>query len=87
MHGSYFINLSGKKDVVEASKERLLGAVTAADWMNAYVVSVPSRYYAVTGSGGQPANAADFGGTLPSGTVTLPTWSTLTVRAFPPPRG
>ena len=38
MHGSYFINLSGKKEVVEASKERILAAVTAADWMNAYVV-------------------------------------------------
>ncbi|MBP6184103.1 MAG: T9SS type A sorting domain-containing protein [Saprospiraceae bacterium] len=27
--------------------------------------------YAVTGSGGNPANAADFGGTLPSGTVSF----------------
>ncbi len=27
--------------------------------------------YAVTGSGGSPANAADFGGTFPSGVVTF----------------
>ncbi len=38
MHGSYFINLSGKKEVVEASKRRLIACATAADWMNAYVV-------------------------------------------------
>jgi deoxyribonuclease-4 len=45
MHGSYFINLSGKKEVVEASKERILGAVTAADWMNAYVVVFHTGFY------------------------------------------
>jgi len=28
--------------------------------------------YAITGSGANPANGADFGGTLPSGTLTLP---------------
>src|SRR4029453_3258894 len=28
-----------------------------------------SAHYAVTGSGANPANAADFGGTFPSGTV------------------
>src|SRR5207249_296578 len=33
-------------------------------------VSVASSAdFAVTGSGGNPANAADFGGTLPSGTI------------------
>ena len=39
--------------------------------------------YAVTGSGGDPANAADFGGTLPSGTVTFAateTSKTLTIN-------
>lgn len=45
MHGSYFINLSGKKDVVEASKERILAAATAADWMNAYVVVFHTGFY------------------------------------------
>ena len=38
MHGSYYINLSGKKDVVEASKRRLIACATAADWMGAYVL-------------------------------------------------
>src|SRR5271169_5858185 len=28
MHGSYFINLSGKKEVVEASKRRLIACAT-----------------------------------------------------------
>lgn len=45
MHGSYFINLSGKKDIVEASKERILAAATAADWMNAYVVVFHTGFY------------------------------------------
>jgi deoxyribonuclease-4 len=38
MHGSYYINLAGKKDVVEASKRRLIACATAADWMGAYVL-------------------------------------------------
>jgi deoxyribonuclease IV len=45
MHGSYFINLLGKKEVVDASKERILAAVTAADWMNAYVVVFHAAFY------------------------------------------
>jgi deoxyribonuclease-4 len=38
MHGSYYVNLCGKKEVVEASKKRLLACATAANWMGAYVV-------------------------------------------------
>jgi deoxyribonuclease-4 len=38
MHGSYFINLAGKDDVVSASKERLIAGAVAADWMGAYVL-------------------------------------------------
>jgi deoxyribonuclease-4 len=38
MHGSYYVNLSGKRDVVEASKRRLIACATAADWMEAYVM-------------------------------------------------
>ena len=45
MHGSYFINLSGKKEVVEASKQRIIAAATAADWMGAYVVVFHSGFY------------------------------------------
>jgi len=45
MHGSYFVNLSGKKEVVEASKQRLIAAATAADWMGAYVVVFHSGFY------------------------------------------
>jgi deoxyribonuclease-4 len=45
MHGSYFINLLGKKEVTQASKERILAAATAADWMNAYVVVFHTAFY------------------------------------------
>jgi deoxyribonuclease-4 len=45
MHGSYFINLSGKKEVVEASKRRLIACATAADWMGAYVVVFHAGFY------------------------------------------
>ncbi len=45
IHGSYFINLSGKKDVVEASKQRLLACATAADWMGAYVMVFHTGFY------------------------------------------
>jgi deoxyribonuclease-4 len=45
MHGSYFINLSGKKEVVEASKRRLIACAIAADWMGAYVVVFHAGFY------------------------------------------
>jgi deoxyribonuclease IV len=45
MHGSYFINFSGKPEVVEASKQRLLACATAADWMGAYVVVFHVGFY------------------------------------------
>lgn len=45
VHGSYFINLSGKKEVVEASKQRLIAAATAADWMGAYVMVFHTGFY------------------------------------------
>jgi deoxyribonuclease-4 len=45
MHGSYFINLAGKEDVIAASKERLLAGATAADWMGAYVIVFHTGFY------------------------------------------
>jgi len=45
MHGSYFINFSGKKEVVEASKRRLIACATGADWMGAYVVVFHTGFY------------------------------------------
>ena len=47
MHGSYFVNLSGKKEVVEASKRRLIACATAADWMGAYVVVFHTGFYGI----------------------------------------
>lgn len=45
LHGSYFINFCGEKDVVEASKQRLIACATAAEWMKAYVVIFHSGFY------------------------------------------
>ena len=45
LHGSYYINLSGKPDVVEASKRRLIASATAADWMGAYVMVFHTGFY------------------------------------------
>ena len=45
MHGSYYLNLSGKKEVVEASKRRLIACATAAQWMGAYVVVFHTGFY------------------------------------------
>jgi deoxyribonuclease-4 len=45
MHASYFINLSGKEDVVKDSIERLKAALTAASWMGAYIVVFHPGYY------------------------------------------
>ena len=33
LHASYFINLAGEPDVVEASQRRLIACATAAEWM------------------------------------------------------
>jgi deoxyribonuclease-4 len=45
MHGSYYVNLSGKKEVVEASKRRIVACTTAARWMGAYVVVFHMGFY------------------------------------------
>jgi deoxyribonuclease-4 len=45
LHGSYYVNLSGKKEVVEASKRRLVACTTAANWMGAYVVVFHMGFY------------------------------------------
>lgn len=49
LHGSYFINLAGTEDVVEASKKRLVACAIAAKWMRAYVVVFHLGYYGRTG--------------------------------------
>jgi deoxyribonuclease-4 len=45
LHGSYFVNLSGKRDVVEASITRLIASATAAHWMGAYVMVFHTGFY------------------------------------------
>ncbi len=45
MHGSYYVNLCGKEEVVEASKKRLVACATAANWMGAYVLVFHTGFY------------------------------------------
>jgi len=45
LHGSYFINFCGTKQIVEASKQRLIACVTAAKWMDAHVVVFHPGFY------------------------------------------
>jgi deoxyribonuclease-4 len=45
LHGSYFINLCGEKEVVGPSKQRLIACATAAEWMKAYVVVFHPGFY------------------------------------------
>ncbi len=49
MHGSYFTNLFGTKEVVEASKRRLIACATAAKWMGAYLVVFHAGFYGQNG--------------------------------------
>jgi deoxyribonuclease-4 len=49
LHGSYFVNLAGTDEIVEASKRRLIACATAAQWMNAYVVVFHLGYYGKIG--------------------------------------
>jgi deoxyribonuclease-4 len=52
LHGSYFINLCGEKEIVEASKRRLIACATAAHWMGAYVVVFHAGFYGRMGKFG-----------------------------------
>ncbi|MCL1965759.1 MAG: TIM barrel protein [Candidatus Bathyarchaeota archaeon] len=45
VHGSYFINLAGKDDVISASKERIIAGAVAADWMGAQVLVFHTGFY------------------------------------------
>jgi deoxyribonuclease-4 len=45
LHGSYFINFCGDKDVLEASKQRLIACATAAQWMKAHTVVFHPGFY------------------------------------------
>jgi len=49
MHGSYYINLAGDAETVEASKRRLIACATAAKWMGAYVLVFHAGFYCGAG--------------------------------------
>ena len=52
VHGSYYINLAGEKDVLEASKQRLIACASAAEWMGAYVAVFHPGFYGKIGKSG-----------------------------------
>ncbi len=45
LHGSYYINFLGNKEIVEASKRRLIACTKAANWLNAHTVVFHLGYY------------------------------------------
>jgi deoxyribonuclease IV len=45
MHGSYYVNLGGKQEIVEASKRRILSCAAAAYWMSAYLLVFHIGFY------------------------------------------
>lgn len=45
LHGSYFINMCGTKETVEASKKRLIACATASQWMDSQIVVFHVGYY------------------------------------------
>jgi deoxyribonuclease-4 len=46
LHASYYINLAGNKTIREASKQRLIACITAAEWMRAHTVVFHPGFYA-----------------------------------------
>ena len=46
LHASYYINLAGNRIIREASKQRLIACVTAAEWMQAHTVVFHPGFYA-----------------------------------------
>ena len=45
MHGSYFINLCGNEQILEASKQRLIACAIGASWMGAHVLVFHPGFY------------------------------------------
>lgn len=45
LHGSYFINLCGEKETIEASKDRLIACATASQWMGSKIVVFHPGFY------------------------------------------
>jgi deoxyribonuclease-4 len=45
LHGSYYVNLCGNSETIEASKKRIIACATAANWMGAHVVVFHTGFY------------------------------------------
>ncbi len=45
VHGSYYINLCGREQILQASKRRLIACATAAKWMRAHIVVFHPGFY------------------------------------------
>ena len=84
LHGSYFVNLAGEKEVVEASKRRLIACATAAQWMGAYVVVFHLGYY---GAGGRKKAFRNCVDTLSDVAKTMDTIGIRNVKLGPETMG
>ena len=84
LHGSYFVNLAGEKEVVEASKRRLIACATAAQWMGAYVAVFHLGYY---GAGGRKKAFRDCVDTLSDIAKTMDTIGIRNVKLGPETMG
>jgi deoxyribonuclease-4 len=84
LHGSYFINLFGDSEIVEASKRRLIACATAAEWMGAYVVVFHAGYYC---QGGKAETLKKCVETLREVSNTLKTLGINNVRLGPETMG
>jgi len=45
VHGSYYMNFCGTRQIVEASKQRLVACAEAAEWMHAHVIIFHPGFY------------------------------------------
>ena len=84
LHGSYFVNLAGEKEVVEASKRRLIACATAAQWMGAYVAVFHLGYY---GTGGRKKAFRNCVDTLSDVAKTMDTIGIRNVKLGPETMG
>ena len=84
LHGSYFVNLAGEKEVVEASKRRLIACATAAQWMGAYVAVFHLGYY---GAGGRKKAFRNCVDTLSDVAKTMDTIGIRNVKLGPETMG
>jgi deoxyribonuclease-4 len=74
LHGSYFINFCGRREIVEASKQRLIACATASEWMKAYIVVFHPGFY------GKKGKREDFNNCIRALKNVVETMNTLGIK-------